>query len=84
MFVLILTLCSFGSCNGYVIATDTEWTTKAPCMQSLVRESDIMATVWDSGKKLESYLAPFNIQEALETLEDYDYTCEWVADNDIP
>lgn len=85
MHVLLLTLCSFASCNGYVIASDTEWHTATPCHVALVSESERFASVW--GYKLagmQTYLDRFDVQEDIQTLVDYDYTCEWVAQDDMP
>lgn len=85
MFVLLLTLCSFASCNGYVIATDDSWTDKAPCMVELVSESDRFANVWGhSMPGMQKYLDRFDVQEGIQTLVDYDHTCEWVAQRDVP
>ncbi|QNR53955.1 hypothetical protein phiK7A1_167 [Pseudomonas phage phiK7A1] len=85
MFVLALFLCGFAECNGYVIATDTEWNTQAPCETALVRESNQMAKVWGGNPKgVQAYLNRFNVKEDPQTLVDYDYTCEWIADRDIP
>lgn len=85
MYVLALALCGFASCNGYVIATDTEWKTQAPCQTVLVVESDRFAKVWGGNPKgVAAYFERFNIQEDRQTLVDYDYTCEWIADSDMP
>lgn len=84
MFAVALTLCTFASCNTYMIATDTEWHTQAPCMDSLITESTHMATVWRDDAKLSDYLKRFNVTEDVKALHDYDYTCEWLASNDIP
>lgn len=95
MYALILTLCSLASCNGYVIATDTEWKTEAPCNEVLYVESDLFGKAFtfdvETGKlkalnhKLaQAYLDRFNVKEDLATLTDYDFTCEKVSDNDIP
>jgi len=94
MYALILTLCSFANCNGYVIATDTEWHTQAPCNETLYVESDLFGkafTFEQSGKLkalnqelAQKYLDRFGVREELSTLTDYDFTCEKVADNDIP
>lgn len=85
MFALVLSLCSFASCNGYVIATDTEWNTPQQCEAELVRESDKFAEVWGfSMKGMEKYLSRFNVREDVQTLVDYDYTCEKITDNEMP
>jgi hypothetical protein len=85
MFALALTLCTFASCNNYVIATDTEWKTEAPCNESLYVESDLMAKAWGHNPRLVSaYLKRFNVKEDVQTLVDYDYTCENIKDDDIP
>ena len=94
MYALILTLCSFASCNGYIIATDTEWHTQEPCNETLYVESDLFgkAFTFDStgtlkalnNKLARGYLNRFNVKEELSTLTDYDFTCERVSDNDIP
>lgn len=94
LFAVVLTLCSFGSCNGYVIATDTEWKTEAPCNETLYVESDLFGKAFTFDNKgtlvalnhklAQSYLDRFNVREELSTLTDYDFTCEKIADNDIP
>lgn len=94
MFALILTLCSFGSCNGYVIAIDDSWTTQAPCNEVLYVESDLFGKAFTftqegelvalNQKLARHYMARFNIQESLSTLTDYDFTCEKIRDSDIP
>lgn len=85
MYALILTLCSFGSCNGYVIATDDQWHTPQQCEVELVKESDKFADVWGySMKGMQKYLDRFNVKEDVQTLVDYDYTCELIAEQDIP
>lgn len=85
MFALVLTLCSFASCNGYVISTDDAWSSKDPCQTELIRESDLFARVWGQHiKGMQTYLNRFNVTEDVQTLVDYDYTCEWIADRDIP
>lgn len=84
MYALILTLCSFAGCNGYIISTDDAWVTKNPCETELVRESNLFARAWGNDKATDKYLARFNIQEASETLKDYDFTCEKIAEEDMP
>ena len=94
MFALILTLCSFGSCNGYVIATDTEWHTQAPCNESLYVESDLFGKAFTfdnqghlvalNHKLAQSYLDRFHVREDLTTLTDYDFTCEKINDDQMP
>lgn len=94
LYAVVLSLCSFANCNGYVIATDTEWKTQKPCNESMYVESDLFgkAFTFDQSGKLkalntglaQSYLDRFGVQEELSTLTDYDFTCEKLADNDIP
>jgi hypothetical protein len=85
MYVVAMFLCGFASCNGYVIATDTEWTTQAHCEPTLIREANAFGKVWGSSPKaMQAYLDRFHIQEDIQTIVDYDYTCEYVADRDIP
>lgn len=85
MIALALTLCTFASCNVYFIATDTEWTTQAPCNEALYVESDLMGKAWGRNPKLvAAYLKRFNIKEDVQTLVDYDFTCEPIAAQDIP
>lgn len=95
MFALILTLCSFASCNGYIIAIDTEWHKQEPCQETLFVESDLFGKAFtfdvESGKLkalnatlAQKYLDRFNIKEDMSTLSDYDFTCEKIADHDMP
>lgn len=94
MYALILTLCSFAGCNSYIISTDDAWTTKAPCQEELYVESELFgkAFIFDQQNKLvrlnsqlaQSYLNRFNVREELGTLTNYDFTCEKIADSDIP
>ena len=84
MYALILTLCSFASCNGYVISTDDAWRTQNPCETELVKESNLFARAWGNEKKVDKYLSRFNVQESASTLLDYDFTCEKIAEEDMP
>lgn len=85
MYALILTLCSFASCNGYIIATDDQWNTQAPCNEVLYVESELMAKAWGYNPKLtQKYLDRWNVKEDVQTLVDYDYTCEKISDEDMP
>jgi hypothetical protein len=94
MYALILTLCSFASCNGYIIATDDAWHTQEPCNETLYVESDLFGKAFTfdntgtlkalNNKLARSYLNRFNVQEEISTLTDYDFTCEKISDSDVP
>lgn len=84
MYALILTLCSFAGCNGYVISVDDEWKSQNPCETELVKESNLFARAWGNQKATEKYLTRFNVREEVGTLTDYDFTCEKLTDAMIP
>lgn len=73
MFAIVLTLCTFASCNSYFI---DKADSKADCMVNLVSQADDMATVWHDDKRLAAMLKRFNIETPVGQLNDYDYTCE--------
>lgn len=83
MFAVILTLCTYASCNGYYV---DKGDTMAECQTNLVTHSDKMAKVWalNDNKELDKYLKQFNIVENVRMIQEYDYTCEFLPDSEIP
>lgn len=85
MFALMFTLCTMASCSTYMIAQDDEWTTPEPCQIILEKESDFYAQMREQGFVNDlKYQARFGIRVYPSLITDYDYTCEWVNDEDIP
>lgn len=75
MFTLILTLCTYASCNAYYVDSAA---TQVDCLSKLSIQSDKMSQAWDSdsGKRLDEFLKSFDVVEQVELLQAYDYTCE--------
>lgn len=81
MFAVILTLCTYAACNGYIV---DHATTHDDCMTNLVAQSERFADVWHNDKELTKYLSQFNVVEDVTLLTDYDYTCEFIPEAEIP
>lgn len=85
MFVLVLSLCTFASCNNYIIETDDTWNTPKMCEVSADNHHVELASLWrfDYSNKtlfkdyagLEEYLSRYNVQEDSLTLESYELEC---------
>lgn len=83
--VLALTLCSFASCNTYVIETDHEGLKPKACQVLMDKHHKKLDSVWHfdySGKtlfkdyaKLEEYLSTYSVQEDSLTLDSYELEC---------
>lgn len=84
MFATMFFACTYAACNGYVIDTAN---TDAQCYDNLVAHSDDFANVWEvktSPDPLQKWLNEFKISETAEELTDYDFTCEFIKQDDIP
>lgn len=83
MFAVILTLCTYASCNTYYVDSGV---TMAECQTNLVTHSDKMSDVWmlNDNKALAKYLKQFKIVENVKMIQEYDYTCEFLPDSEIP
>lgn len=84
MFAVVLTLCTYAACNDYYV---DHASTKDDCMQNLVVQADNMAIAWHHPKRLSAFLKGFNIDVSgpvTSVLQDYDYTCEFIPDSEIP
>ena len=83
MFAVILTLCTYASCNAYYVDSGA---TMAECQTNLVTHSDKMSDVWmlNDNKALAKHLKQFNIVENVKMIQEYDYTCEFLPDSEIP
>lgn len=81
MFAVILTLCTYAACNNYYV---DKGATMSDCNTNLVKHANDMANVWRSDAKLAKYLKKFEIVEPVKMLTDYDYTCEFIPDSQIP
>lgn len=82
MFALVLSLCiNFTSCNDYVIDS---FDNENDCSTMLVNRSDSFALVWHDNKLLTQWLKPYKIKEDVTLLHEYDFTCPFIPDSDIP
>uniref|UniRef100_A0AAU6VZP8 Uncharacterized protein n=1 Tax=Pseudomonas phage Pyxpy02 TaxID=3138547 RepID=A0AAU6VZP8_9VIRU len=82
MFALVLSLCiNFTSCNDYIIDS---FDNENDCQEMLVLRSQSFALVWNDNKLLSHWLKPFNIRENVTLLHEYDFTCPFIPDSDMP
>lgn len=83
MFAVILTLCTYASCNAYYV---DKADTMADCQTNLVSQSDKMSSVWmlNNNKALAKHLKQFNIVEKVNMIQEYDYTCEFMQEDTTP
>lgn len=83
MFAVILSLCTYASCNAYYV---DKADTMADCQTNLVSQSDKMSDVWllNDNKALAKHLKQFNIVENVKMIQEYDYVCEFLPDSEIP
>lgn len=80
---LSLWLCNAMSCQVYVIDTFDAGNDQ-DCYTQLARRADSLANVWNDDKSLTDWLKEFNVKQDLKLINDYDFTCEMIADSDIP
>jgi hypothetical protein len=85
MFALILSLCiNAAHCNDYIIDSSPS---EADCHSMLVKRSDSFAVAWGdeyANRELTKWLKPYNIIEPIERVTDYDFTCPFIPETDIP
>lgn len=84
MFATTFFACTYAACNGYVIDTAK---TEDDCYTNLIAHSDRFAEVWavkNSPDPLQQWLNKFKISETAHELTDYDFTCEFIKQADIP
>lgn len=82
IFATVLSLClTSNPCDDYIVDVAT---TQTDCLDNLISHSTRMANVWRDDKKLTAFLKEFHIVVPVSQLDDYDYTCQPVADKDIP
>lgn len=86
VFATVLSLCmsaNYSDCNDYIVDVAT---TSKDCKVNFVGHYKRMASVWslDSLPALASFLAEFRIVEPVESIASYDYTCQPIADKDVP
>ena len=84
-FAVVLSLClNQNECNDYVIdTTDTE----AKCGQMLESYGDSFAVAWGSdhaNQDLERWLKPYHIIDDIKRVTDYDFTCPFIPDEQMP
>lgn len=85
MFALILSLCvNATSCNDYIIDSSPA---ELDCHRMLVERSDSFAEAWGSdyaNSDLEQWLKPYGIKENIARVSNYDFTCPFIPESDIP
>lgn len=85
LYAVVLSLCiGTKDCNDYVI--DSAPTEKA-CHQMLEAYGDSFAVAWGSdfaNADLTKWLKPYNIIEPIERVTDYDFTCPFIPDSELP
>jgi len=85
MFALVLSLCvNFTTCNDYIVDS---FDNEKDCHSMLVKHSDSFAIAWgaeNSNKALTHWLKPFNIREDIRLIHEYDFTCPFIPDSELP
>jgi hypothetical protein len=85
VYAVVLSLC-IGSkdCNDYVIDSTS---TEKECHQMLESYGDSFAVAWGSdfaNTDLTKWLKPYHIIEPIERVTDYDFTCPFIPDSELP
>lgn len=85
VYALVLSLCiGTKDCNDYVIDSSPS---ESDCGQMLESYGDSFAVAWGSdyaNEDLTKWLKPYNILEPIERVTDYDFTCPFIADSELP
>lgn len=87
IYATILTLCFIGNtCDDYIIDTAS---TQDDCYTNLISDSQKMALAWSSRNLAVTSMREFLDDHKLysvkvRSLTNYDYTCQAIADSDIP
>lgn len=85
MFALILSLCIGNTdCNDYVIDSSP---VESDCHQMLESYGDSFSVAWGSdyaNDDLRKWLKPYHIIDDIKRVTDYDFTCPFIAESDIP
>jgi hypothetical protein len=85
MFALVLSLCvNFTSCNDYIVDS---FDNEKDCHAMLVARSDSFAEAWGdeyANRELTKWLKPYNIKEDVTRIHEYDFTCPFIPNSDLP
>jgi len=84
MFATTFFACTYAACNGYIVDTASS---ESDCYQNMIKPSESFANVWsvsESYVPLQKWLDEHKISETANELTDYDFTCEFVPDSEIP
>lgn len=83
MFATVFFACTYAACNGYLVDTAN---IESDCYQNMIKPSESFANVWNSESAipLQKWLDDHKISETANELTDYDFTCEFIPDKDIP
>jgi hypothetical protein len=84
-FAVVLSLClNQKECNDYVIDVAAN---EKQCHQMLESYGDSFAVAWGSdhaNDDLTKWLKPYHIIDDIKRVTDYDFTCPFIPDSDIP
>ncbi|UOL48149.1 hypothetical protein vBPaerPsIn_121 [Pseudomonas phage vB_Paer_PsIn] len=86
ILALTLTLCSAVQCDDYII-DHTLPGQAAECNARLVEEAEEWGDAWvstNADARLTRYLSRFNIQVDPRFVFDYDFTCQLIAEDELP
>lgn len=81
---VVFTACTYAACNAYFI--DGADSSK-DCQTNLIKHSDEFAHVWaikTTPKPLQDWLDKFHVSELAVELQDYDFTCEPIHEDNMP
>lgn len=85
IYAVVLSLCiGQKDCNDYVIDSTS---TEAECHQMLESYGDSFAVAWGSdfaNSDLTKWLKPYKIIEPIERVTEYDFTCPFIPDSELP
>lgn len=85
VYAVVLSLClNKNECNDYVIDSASN---ESQCGQMLESYSDSFAVAWGSdhaNDDLKRWLKPYKIIDQIERITDYDFTCPFIPDEDMP
>ncbi|UPW35973.1 hypothetical protein QE320_gp081 [Pseudomonas phage EM] len=86
ILALTLTLCSAIQCDDYIIDHALPGQMDV-CHSRLVEESEELGDAWvsvNANERITRYLSRFNIETDPRFIVDYDFTCQTIAEENLP